>query len=624
MLIKGFKAERKSNNNNIKIDKFNPVVCDQKSPKVIEMRESQKEVFNKYRNKPNVIVRKPPGSGKSTDIKYVFGDKLTKNKPTKLVISVSQNIISASFKDNDILLYPNGEKINWKISPMNDLSNKYCNKIELIVDFLKKTDFSEGIHDRILICSHVGLVEAFKRINNNEIKNTFFAIDEAHHASAPGSEEENKAINQLGNVVKRILDNNDGTCGIWFTTATFFRGDGVDILSEEDLKKFVSYFLPLDKHFESLKYIKTYSYDFVTYSSHFPEKELISFFKDPSNRRQAIIYVPSVGSKWASRNKSENVKRMENTIHKPWKEARILDLVTEQGRDERKKEFLKNRYNSGFDVILAVDLFDEGTDWPEAVQVLDLAPSNSLRVANQRFGRLLRDEPGKEHIAYYVFFNYNLNFKDIEPTREILTNNFAALSASFMIEDNIAPVKLPYNKKVKNKDSKKNIVKTKSYFQEAVPDENQRHVIMGDVCEELLKIRVSEKTNGEPVTKDDYINCIKKVLKSNGVKKNFNEIITEIHIKLMRRIVPSYGVDMSWIVKKGFDKISFEKQTDYICKFVSGKNGREVLKEFRDYYNEQNKTVDEWVKIAEEIGCANYEGKLDEYMKKYRKACKKK
>lgn len=51
--------------------------------------------------------------------------------------------------------------------------------------------------------------------------------------------------------------------------------------------------------------------------------------------------------------------------------------------------------------------------------------------------------------------------------------------------------------------------------------------------------------------------------------------------------------------------------------FISFEEAREIAQSLRI------KTIDEWVKIAEEIGEANYRGKLDEYIREYKKIASK-
>ncbi len=562
--------------------------------KYIQMRPNQLYVYRNHQKSRFMIIRQPPGAGKSATIKFVFADLLQEDENKKIIITIPQNIISSSF-GLDYLEYPNRNKITWQLDPLNDLSLCYESKINRIVEFLKKKKFPSGIHERILLCSHSGFVQACQRMKKVSFKNTIVVIDEAHHVQASGDE---LTLNNLGQIVKKIINSKDESCGLWFTTATYFRGDGVDILSEKDSEKFDTYFLSLDEYFETLKYIQTYSYDFIPYKGDFPSKEMQYLLSKNKNRKKTIIYVPAIGRLWAEKHKNKTVEKIIKAIHKTWENAKIIDLVTEDGRENRKKELMNNKFNSDIDIVLAVNLLDEGTDWPEAEQIFDLAPTESLRIANQRFGRLLRDRCHKKHIAYYTFFPYILDFKDEEKSRMILSKSFAALSASFMLEESIVPVKLPKNKS-KNK---KNEIQSKekiNYFRMTVEDPNIRDNIKREIFEEIVKL--TSKNEEDEIVVDNYKKCIMDVLKQYGVSKNKKKIAQEIELELTRRVVPKFDTSIDGIVEAGFDIIKWKKISEYIYQFVSGKCGKKVLKKFREYYDKQNKTVDEWVIFAEKM-----------------------
>ena len=591
--------------------KENLLIPERQNNKYFLMRPNQLDIYSDYKYNRFMIVRQPPGAGKSATIKFAFAEQLEKNPDLKILIAIPQNIIGSSF-GIDYLEYPNGKKITWKLDPLNDLTLEYEAKVKRIIKFLNKDTFAKGIQERILLCSHAGLVRAYQKMKKTSFKNTIVIIDEAHHVQASG---EDVTFNNLGHIVKKIINSKDKTCGLWFTTATYFRGDGVNILSKEDEEKFETYFLPLDEYFESLKYIRSYSYNFIPYYGLFPKKEIQILLKNKERQIKTIVYVPCIGRLWAEKNKKETVNKLKKSIQEVWKDANILDLVTENGREKRKKMLMDNKYSSNIDVVLAVHLLDEGTDWPEVEQVLDLAPSNSLRIQHQRLGRLLRDMSHKKHLYYYVFFPFVVDFNNVEECRFILSKNFTALSASFILEENISPVKLPKLKKKKGEKDENKKEKI-NYFTNVVSDCNKRDEIRQRILESLQKLRIKDEEEDSNITSDDYRKCITDVLKNYKIGKNIKKITAEIELELARRAIPEFEttIDIENIVKDGFDKVKWIKITDYICHFISGKCTKKMLKELKEYYDRQQKTIDEHVKYAEELAYQNRNGELEEIL----------
>jgi len=581
----------------------------------LDMRDNQLFVYENYINEKLMIVRQPPGAGKSALIKFIFATILKAEPNSKIVIAIPQNIIASGFW-RDTLNYPDRDQIIWEIDPLNDLSNN-CNdsKVKKLISFLQKDEFTKGIGQRIMICSHAALCRANDIMAKLPVKNISYVIDEAHHVMVNENTDIDITLsNQLGNVVSSILDRKVKTTRLWFTTATYFRGDGYKIISERYENQFESYFLPLDEYFETLDYIETYSYGFIPYKGDFPDKEIQTLLKIKKNRKKTIIYVPAMGRLWAGSCKKTTINRLKKVIHEVWADANILELVTISGRDKRKKQLMDNKHNSDIDIVIAVNLLDEGTDWPEAQQVYDLAPSASLRVANQRFGRLLRDRPSKQHISYFTFFPFVVDFNNKEESRIQLSKNFAAISASFMIEESLVPIKLPSApREKKNRDRGESSVRV-NYFQEVVPDENDRNEIKQEVIESLVRLR-SQNGDGN-TTVDDYKDCIREVLAMNEITNKAEEIANEIFAELARRFVPAFDTDIEWIVEKGYDKITWETIADGLTNLLMGESGKcskMVLRELRAYYDGQCKSPEEWVKIAEELALANHEGRLEEY-----------
>lgn len=558
-----------------KIHDKDPIIANGRMIECI-MRNSQRDVFKNYRNDSKLIVIKPPGAGKSTLIKFIHAYDLTKHKDQKLVIAVPQNLIGKTFLQV-LLAYDDGSKIPWDVGI--NLCQDSLSKIDEIVKFLKKDKFVNGIHNRILLCSHTALAMAYARLNDKSVlKNTTIVIDEAHHILyAKNGEVE--VSNKIGELVRHILKHTK-TNKIWLVTATFIRGDKCSILTPEELELFTEYRLPLDKHWrENIQYIQDYSYDFVIYDNK-PWKNIEQIIDD--GERKTIVYCPRSNTPLADGCKYTFVKELTKTITKRFRKKYgrdpvIVDLVDESGRDDRKDIVIDEQKAAKIDFIIALDLLNEGVDWPQAEQIIDLAPSNSSRIRPQRFGRLIRDIPGKKYIYYYTFLRFSLIDLDDEKRRRNCSEVFTALTASLLLEDLIQPVQFKNGSSKGNGESCDEYV---NHFVLAVPDENKRNDILQSVIEELCVLNTEAKEKNRVLSPSEVEKCIQSVLAENGVTSYVAEITKKIAI-LLRPVEMKTEKDLEWLVNAGFDKIWRNEALDNLYGLVSKASGVKSWKEFR-------------------------------------------
>jgi hypothetical protein len=192
------------------------------------MRPNQKHVFDHFRDEPFMVVSQPPGSGKSTLIKFVHGHDL-KNDPTrKLVIAVPMSVIAKTFRAVQ-LNFEDGSSLRWDV--YNDLCVDAPRKVGELVRFLSFDQHLPDIASRVVLCTHATLAAAMPRVWDDfasVIKNTTFVIDEAHHVLSMDDSEE--VINRLGQFCSRLIDANEPTTKLWLPTGTFFRGDRLSII----------------------------------------------------------------------------------------------------------------------------------------------------------------------------------------------------------------------------------------------------------------------------------------------------------------------------------------------------------------------------------------------------------
>jgi len=581
--------------------------------KTYEMWENQKDIF-RHRGEKLVKIIQPCGAGKSVSIQYIATHNLLMDPNLRVVIAVPQNIIKKTFKKCKLAfpnepIYKQEDKVyDWDINN-NLCDDKQESKIQLIADFLNKEHYGNDRAERIAIISHSALARLYSTGLIKSCDNTMFFIDEAHHImySEYGVSE---TSNMLGQFVQWIVEEDNTTCKLWLTTATFFRSDKYSIIPPEVMNKFVEYVLPYDEYWEKyIKYIKSFSYDFVIYKDRdvFTEiKEIVRLY----GRQKTIVFCPYIGDLVSVVGKLGFLKLIKEAFLEVWPECRILDLVTEEDRKSRKEDFIEG--NTEYDIALAVRLFDEGSDWVHASCAMDLAPSNSLRIQQQRFGRIGRDHESKSHIQYHSFLPYKSSFKDTDERRKHLSNSWNALIASSLLNEMIEPIPYPgFNKK--DGDEKgvvDNNVKLVNPIRTIFPDDVRKQEIIEDVVRNLVIL----KNSNENPSLEETQKCIMFTLKNNGIEEKDLEITSVYIAKLLRKtfqninIKPDWEnqtVDVSWMSEDGFDKIWPNDMYDRILSFTSGVCDVNTFKEFRDVYNTSHISIFERVSEAKQLAFEN-------------------
>jgi len=548
-----------------------------------KMKPNQKLVYN-YINERFFILSEPPGAGKSTSIKFVVNELLRKNPKLKVIIAVPQTLISKSF-GSIMLEYPNGDKVEW------DISNNLCDKIGILDkigelnNFINKDEFGNNPADRITMVTHITLSKL--NTEGENFNDVMFIIDEGHHVLYPengGTESANK----IGALVHYMMNQKKSNVKIWFATATFYRGDKSNIIPPEEMEKFTTYHLPLDEYWRKyIKHIQSFSYDFVMYKNRDVFSEIKEIFKQ-KGKRKTIIFCPYIGYLVNDINKLQFRDKVIEAIKEVWEDCKFLDLIEIEDRYDKKQIVIND--SEDFDVVLSVKLFDEGTDWIQAESIIDLCPSNSLRIQVQRFGRLLRDIVGKTHIDYNVFLPYESKFKDDEERRLHMSRSFNAFTASCLLHEAIEPVMKPV---VKNN--------VKSKINLGINDSKKQELI-GKVIKDLMFLKNIVNIPSLSESKECIINSIKEF----GIKNNIEEGVEFVVKTLRRSSIPktteweSQTIDISWMIEKGFDKIWDNSLYDSILSFSTGVCGVGTFNEFRSVYDGR-KTKLEWQKFAEEI-----------------------
>jgi len=577
------------------------------------MRENQREVFVLYGCKDYVIVIQPPGAGKSTLIKFIFAYSLRKFLEKKAIIAIPQTIIRKTFLEIE-LEFDDGKRVKWDIkNDKTDIGSKDI--VKDLIKFMKKKTFLPGnkIRDRVFLCTHAALAYAYAQIDEERegehdkkkeyFRNTMFNIDEAHHI-LDSRYRNNDVVNKMGKFINYILAHSEELNNkIWLTTATMFRGDGMDVISPKYSTMFDTYFLPLDKHMEeNVQYLKSYSYDMVIYKGS-PFGDIKKIMKNKKNQVPTIVYCPRQDSILANGCKYTFVRSAMEEVASVWKGVKQVDLVTEDNRfgegdrEIRKQQIFDEALAKGIDVVYVVDIFNEGADWEDACQIIDLSPTNSLRLLYQRFGRLLRDKKGKTHIHYYTFLPFVIDQLDALIFRKRVTNHFASLTASMLLEELIRPVSVVSALRKGKKGSRK---ERSNPFREEIVDP----IVRGNILIEVEKRLFALGELYNEVSAKNAKREILKVLKSKKVKNRTEDIATQIIAIFNRRIPSNFGLDISEVVENGFDEMWDSRICQPLTGFGSGICGKKTYKSFRKCLGaaKPKYTLEEAKEIAQQAG----------------------
>jgi len=566
-----------------------------------QIRPNQQYIFDTYRDDPFLVMSEPPGAGKSAAVKFVMADRLVKDPNHKLIICIPQTWIAKSF-GHVILEYEDGTQIEWDID--KDLTKQvmYTTKMKVLKRFLKKHRYPKGIHNRIMLTTHMTLAKV-QTNGENLFHNTTIVLDEAHHLLYPENGNA-RVCNRIGSVIAEVIEADDPTSSIWLTTGTFFRGDKGCIIPPEILEKFAYHFLPLDQHWKyNIKHIRSFEFNFVIY-----KEDILKEVKEVmKNKKKSIIYCPFTGNLIRGIDKFIFRDRLIETIKSVWPGCNIMDLIDPNGREKRKDILFDDNFAKDIDVILSLKVFDEGSDWVYAEQILDLVPSDSLRVSAQRNGRLWRDCFGKYHLIYNAFLPFRADFEDEEERREHLSKSFNAFVGALLLRQIIDPVPYPKLSNAKPGDDSSKYEFTPDPFTEEVPYESQRQEILEMVTKNLMFLRNIKE---EP-TAEEARQCIRETLESYNIQEDKLDDIT-LHIaKILRQSTgqrrPGWtaeSVDLSFMLEAGFDKIWQNDIYDGLLMFGTDVSGIKLFSEFRNTFDSR-KSVYEWVKIAEVLAEKN-------------------
>lgn len=403
------------------------------------MREMQAKAFAK-RDAQYLLLKAPPASGKSRALMFLALDKLAHQGIKKAIIAVPEMSIGGSFADTELAKH--GFFADWCVKPENNLctgsgDDKDQGKVDAFIRFMRG-------NDQVLVCTHATFRFAFDKLADvGAFNDTLVAIDEFHHVSA----EEN---NRLGAVLDEIMRNS--SAHIIAMTGSYFRGDAVPILSEEDEAKFEKVTYTYYEQLNGYRYLKSLGLGYHFYQGRY--LDALCEVLDPS--KKTIIHIPNVNSGEAAVDKYSAVDHIIDTLGEfveKDRETGIITVKAHDGRllkladlvDDRKtsdrsliQAYLRNiKSRDDMDIIVALGMAKEGFDWPYCEHVLTIGYRSSMTEVVQIIGRATRDCEGKTH-AQFTNLIAQPDAAD-EDVKVSVNNLLKAITLSLLMEQVLAP-----------------------------------------------------------------------------------------------------------------------------------------------------------------------------------------
>ena len=399
------------------------------------MREMQAKAYA-ARDKQFLLIKAPPASGKSRALMFIALDKLAHQGLKRVVVAVPEKSIGRSFLNTP--LKPFGFFADWSVAP-------YYNLIDVKNEQDKKGRFIEFFRQSrasILLCAHATLRNATKEMNDEEFNDTLLAIDEFHHTSAD-------AQSNLGDVVRRVMNNSTGH--IVAMTGSYFRGDGLPVLRQEDEARFFPITYNYYEQLNGYRYLKN-----LLLGYHFYQGSYLDHLAEVlDTTKKTIIHIPSINSRASTGNKYEETDRIMKLIGKKVSKdydtgiytlqtpdgrlLKVADLVEDDTQERnRVQDYLQRmKRKEDMDIIIALGTAKEGFDWQWCEMCLTIGVRGSLTEVIQIIGRCTRDCEGKETARFVNM----IAMPDAEQAEvKVAVNDFLkAITASLLMEQVMAP-----------------------------------------------------------------------------------------------------------------------------------------------------------------------------------------
>lgn len=398
------------------------------------MRAMQAKAYAE-RGSQYLLVKAPPASGKSRALMFIGLDKLHNQGVRKVIVAVPERSIGSSFKSTDLTTH--GFFADWDVEEQWNLCTTGIGegKTKKFLEFMNSDE-------KILICAHATLRNAYDKLGAGAFADCLLAVDEFHHASAD-------ADNRLGEVVRGLLD--DGRSHIVAMTGSYFRGDSLPVLRPDDEAKFTRITYTYYEQLNGYEHLKTLGIGYHFYRGRY--LNAIHEVLDPN--KKTIIHIPSPNAAESTKEKYEEVDRIVSHLgewldvdldtglhhikHESGKILKVADLVEDDAKTrDRVMETLRNvKSREDVDIIIALGMAKEGFDWTYCEHALTVGYRGSLQEVIQIIGRATRDCDGKSHAQFTNLIAEPDTSAD--NVADAVNNMLKAIAASLLMEQVLAP-----------------------------------------------------------------------------------------------------------------------------------------------------------------------------------------
>lgn len=398
------------------------------------MRAMQAKAYAE-RGSQYLLVKAPPASGKSRALMFIGLDKLHNQGVRKVIVAVPERSIGSSFKSIDLTTH--GFFADWEVEEQWNLCTTGIGegKTKKFLEFMNSDE-------KILICAHATLRNAYDKLGAGAFADCLLAVDEFHHASAD-------ADNRLGEVVRGLLD--DGRSHIVAMTGSYFRGDSLPVLRPDDEAKFTRITYTYYEQLNGYEHLKTLGIGYHFYRGRY--LNAIHEVLDPN--KKTIIHIPSPNAAESTKEKYEEVDRIVSHLgewldvdlntglhhikHESGKILKVADLVEDDAKTrDRVMETLRNvKSRDDVDIIIALGMAKEGFDWTYCEHALTVGYRGSLQEVIQIIGRATRDCDGKSHAQFTNLIAEPDTSAD--NVADAVNNMLKAIAASLLMEQVLAP-----------------------------------------------------------------------------------------------------------------------------------------------------------------------------------------
>ena len=510
------------------------------------MREMQEKAYSS-REAKYLLIKAPPASGKSRALMFIALDKLEHQGIKKVIIAVPERSIGSSFKKTD--LKKNGFFADWEPDDRYNLCTAGTDesKVSLFAEFLDSDS-------KILICTHATLRFAYEEVEEAKFNDCLLAIDEFHHVSA------DKDSSKLGNLLHSIM--NKSNAHVVAMTGSYFRGDGVPVLSPEDEDKFDKVTYNYYDQLNGYNYLKSLGIGYHFYQG----KYLNAINEILDTNKKTILHIPNVNSGESTKEKYTEVDTILDNIgtfekqdsetgviyikrRTDGKIIKVADLVDDTPANREKiVNYLKNITSvDDMDLIIALGMAKEGFDWPYCEHALTVGYRGSLTEIIQIIGRCTRDSENKTH-AQFTNLIAQPDAEDNEVTIAV-NNMLKAITCSLLMEQVLAPnFKFKTRLSDDTEDAPKGVIKIKGFKQPSTA--KVKNIIETDLNDLKAKI-LQDDTVSKALTGCVDPEVINKVLIPKIIQTTYPDLNDEELEEVRQYVVADSAIKTADIEQSG-------------------------------------------------------------------------